>query len=239
MSLNKFCPKCGATKGEFIKGFCKNCYLRDHKIIDVPNEMEVEHCKSCNAVRLKGKWVMQSEGAIKKFVEGKVRAKEINNPEIFVDLNPLEDGRTEAMVTVKGLIESKPIIVKKSILLKPKTNLCDPCMKLISNYHEAIVQFRYDKKPDERDVGEKLGLIEEMLKKQRNKDSLAGIVNSTVLQKGFDVCIGSKRAGKLVAEYFANKYGTKITYSSKLTGVDKMGKEKYRYTFCVRVRASV
>ena len=36
MKSENFCPLCGTEKGRFIKGLCKECFLKKHNVVEIP-----------------------------------------------------------------------------------------------------------------------------------------------------------------------------------------------------------
>lgn len=235
MSLSKLCPKCGATDAQFIGEFCKNCYLHDREIISIDNELDVDRCNRCGKIRRKGKMIEENNLNLEEFITSKVRVKEIADPEISVEVVPIDKKSSDARVSVKGIIGKTPLIVAKSVKIKFRDGICDACMKLSSRYYESTVQFRYGGKPDADAVKKTMDKVEEILSGLRKTDSLAGVVDTSQSPNGFDVLIGSKRAGRIVAEKLAQ--GSKVAISSTLAGVDKKGKTKYRVTYCVRIKS--
>lgn len=233
--IQRFCPKCGKETNALIKGFCRDCFLHDHKLIVIPKEIELEHCKNCNKIRIKGNWVEQSKIALEDFVASKVKVKDLVDEKISVELTPLEDETTIASIIISGEFDGNALQLSEEIVLKPRTVLCDECMKASSYYHEAIVQVRYSFKPDEKTINSDLNEIKKVLDYESKKDSLAVLIDVIKQSTGFDVLIGSKHSGRHVAEHLAKKHGTKVVSSHKLIGVDKSGKEKKRFTFCVRM----
>lgn len=232
----KFCPKCGKEEGTFIGNFCKDCYLKDNAVAAVPEIIEVERCKRCGKIKWKGKFREYNQHFLKEIIESKAKlSQDIENPKISIELAELGEEEINSEITVNGILENSPFTINLSTKVKLKTVLCDPCMRMTSYYHEAILQLRYDRKPKEADRNTAIEQVEEVLKKYAKTDSLAAIVDVKEAAKGFDILIGSKNAAKAAADMLAKRNKSDIKRSFKLIGVDKTGKEKKRYTFCVRI----
>ena len=230
-----FCPKCGKKTRKLVRGFCASCYGEDHTLVELPRELVVERCKRCEKVRLSGKWVVQEQASLEQWIAGKSKSKELAGPQYKVSLEPQESGTTIASVNVTGTIDGIELSANASTILKPNTVLCDPCMRVTSNYFECVIQLRYEKNPSSEEIKQRLGWIEKQLKSFHETDSLASIVDSFPTRKGLDVHIGSHRAGKQIAERLARENHSSIERSNTQTGVDKNGKAKKRYTYCVRL----
>lgn len=227
-----FCPNCGATKGPFIKGLCKQCFLNQNKLLSVPEEIKVEHCKFCNKIMLGGRWVEQSDKALKGFLTKKAKPKELSGAKISVSLDPLGE-TTVAKIKATGSIDKNKISVEAKTLVVPQETQCDPCMRMRSDYYEAKIQVRFDS-PTDKGRQEILEKIDKQLESLRPKDSLASIAQVVYNKKGIDVIIGSNRAAQKVAKKLSQTALAPIKKSSSLVGQDKRGKEKRRFTYCLR-----
>lgn len=235
--MNKrFCPKCGATDKPLVKGFCLDCFLKDNPdLVKVEPVFELEQCKKCGKVRIKGQWIEPTSKHLVEFVRSKVKVKELKEVKVGVELIILSETETRADILVKGVINSSLITVEKEALLKFKKALCDPCMRISSQYHEAILQVRGEKETPKSRFEKAFRDVNRLLAAEYRKDPLARIVEVQDHKYGFDVLIGSKRAGRVVAEALAKDFKGRVKVSSKLRGVDKRGKKKYRFTFAVRI----
>ncbi|MBU0662036.1 MAG: 60S ribosomal export protein NMD3 [Candidatus Diapherotrites archaeon] len=256
--MKRFCPKCGkeGSAEKFVRGFCAECYASEHEIIIAPVELKVEHCKRCAKVLVGGHWVEQGaersardlEGtsarlarlgsqdsdALCEFVEKNIKIRGIAEPETEISLEPQNNGITLANISVDGKVEGSDVHVEKQVLLKPANVLCDACMKLASNYFEATIQIRFDEKPSQEQLNEKLREAEGFLRAERKQDPLAQVIGMDRARNGVDLRIGSKRAAKVTAEALVKQTHGKVKHSFTLMGVDTSGKAKRRFTFCVR-----
>ncbi len=167
------------------------------------------------------------------WVKGKIKVKELENVRFF--LEPTDE---EKSIWVKGKVlgEIAEKLVEKPVIIeiKMRSMLCQDCSKLSANYYEAVIQLRLDSMP-KKDWKKILGETNRLVEQQYKADSLARVTNVLQLKNGFDVYVGSKRAGKTVSEQLARKFNGKITRSFSLAGVDKSGNTKKRFTFLVRI----
>ena len=230
-----FCPECGSEQGPFVKGFCNQCFLADRKLVEIPDVLELAHCPRCNKVKYRDKWVEQSGQGFEGIILAKAKVKDLALPKFSVELTPGDDGMTQALVTVRGTVDGTPVSVQKLVLVKPVSGICDSCMKLSSYYHEAIVQLRFPQDLTQDQAHEHLAFVKTTLKNLQDEDQLAGLIDYIWVAKGMDFLIGSKHAGKKVSEALARKLHGTLTRSFKLMGVNQSGKDKKRYTFCVRI----
>lgn len=235
--MNKrFCPKCGATDKPFVKGFCLDCFLEDHpNLLAIDKEIQVEVCKKCSKIKVKGKFVEDNEENLISLVESNLKVNEVSQPKTLIDIIPLDEGKALAKILVEGEIEGEKVYLRKEVSLLFKTGLCDPCMRVTSQYHEGILQIRGDKKTPKKKFEEVLLEAHALLSVEEKKDPLARVVEIHWQKTGVDVWIGSKHGTKIVAEKLAKGFGTKVVSSAKLLGQDKQGKEKHRFTYLVRI----
>ncbi len=236
MLIKRFCPRCGKETNALIKGFCRECFLNGHEILLVDEELKFPKCKSCLKIKIKGAWFVESQKTLEEFLRSKMKLKEITNEKINLGMAPNADGSLSVLISVSGTINEDKIEFEKEILLKPAIVLCDPCMRLVSDYHEAILQVRFAEKPDAKAIDRKIDEINSMLAYEKKADSLAQATKVTEETNGFDVFIGSAKAARRIAEALAKKAHTRVVSSSKLMGVDsKTGKANKRFTYCARV----
>ena len=48
-----FCPRCGSEDQELYEGLCTSCFVKEAKIITIPQDLEVTICAHCSSL-LKG-----------------------------------------------------------------------------------------------------------------------------------------------------------------------------------------
>ena len=229
----RFCPRCGTADKPFVQGFCADCFLESNPVLELPTGLKVLECRTCAKVLLEGKWVLFSLERVSDWVLKKIKVKQLEKPRI--DLNARQtptgfalDGKL--LGSLSGHFVERVFLVE----VKKTVSLCMDCSKLSANYYEAILQLRLDSLP-KKDWKMVLEKAQREVEKGFATDSLSRVSNALSLKNGFDLFIGSKRAGKIVSQKLVQKFGGKITRSFSLAGIDKTGKEKKRYTFLVRI----
>ena len=232
--MKNFCPNCGKSTKQLFRGFCKDCFLQSNKIIVFPNEAFIETCKHCFRVKFKGKMFSQSKELLDELLESLLKTNYLTKPSVSIKLDSKDDGTSLAEITVSGLLDGKPLETKTESKLKPHYFTCDDCMKLSSNYHEAIIQLRFSKEFSEKKREQLLKEINKLLEKLREEDFLSGIVKQIKVTGGIDLFIGSRKAAKAVAEKLSRKFNSKPEPSYTLVGLDKKQRRKYRTTFLLR-----
>ncbi|MDO8537497.1 MAG: NMD3-related protein [archaeon] len=233
--MKNFCPNCGKATKKLFKAFCEDCFLKFNEVLSVPKEIVIETCKQCMRIKFKGKMFAQSKELIEELLESLSKIKQLQKPVLSFNISPNDDGTSIAEVSVSGLIDGEELKTKKETLLKPHLFTCDDCMKLSSNYYEAIMQIRFDKTFSETKQIQLMKDINKFLKALQETDQLSGIVKQGKVPGGIDLHVGSKRAGKIVSEKIARQFKSKVFPTYTLVGLNKKGKRYYRSTFLVRI----
>lgn len=234
MSEN-FCPKCGTTEGKFFKGFCQNCFLEDHKIVELPEKIEISHCKKCGKVLAKGKWLAQSEQAVKEIILSNLKLEQLVETKIEIKLEQLEHGLTKVLVSIFAKLADEPACFEATTMLVSKEITCTACSLLGANYYEAVLQLRFKEKPQDESAQKMIEEIERLVGEMSKRDSLSKVTGIERAYGGYNIELGSKRAAKKIVAFFENKYNAEIKSSSTLAGVNASGKPKNRHTFLIRV----
>jgi len=227
-----FCPLCGRADGRFIKGLCEECFLKKHRLVEIPDAVEFEECRDCAKVRVSGKFVPFNEDSLKAIVEKKIKVKGLEQETVAVKISKDEEGFVFANVAVKGIAGNAPLFFEKEVRLEAKVVQCDSCMRLASQYHEAIIQLRGKGK---KELKKMLDALVGFVKSQRARDGLAVVTEVSEEKTGYDLKVGSKKAAQNAARQMRLSFGAETKVSSKLLGRDKNGREKHRFTFLVRL----
>ena len=228
--MNKFCPKCGTEKGPFIDGFCIKCYLEDHKLIILPDRLELQRCKKCGKVLINRRWVANSADNIATFVLNKVRWANLNDKAIDIKVEHERHG-INVILTASGKIKGIPVSAQYRTFISYKNQLCDTCLKLSSSYHEAVVQIRYSAYKENNAI---LPYAKRFMNAMQNRDPLAKVVKTDRVKTGIDLFIGSNRAARQLVKGLKKRFNASVKQTSTLTGITKAGK-KVRYTYMVKV----
>ncbi len=233
MSFKKFCPKCGKETNQLIDSLCVDCFLKGKEIFNV-DKVSVLMCKHCKKIFSGNKEISFSEEIIAEIVASKIKIiPELEKPKIFVELQKRTELDYEALIKVKGFLGNQLIEKEKIVQFRIKETTCDSCMKLNADYREAILQLRAS---NQKDALAMFQLANNLLDKDRSKDSLAGTSKVIELKNGFDLWVGSKKAAAKVSRYLSKLYKVKIITSKKLIGEEDSGERKYRHTFCIKIK---
>jgi len=169
---------------------------------------------------------------LSQLVKRKIKTGDLEKPIVTVSIPSLE--KPSAKVVVKGFIDSVPLLFEEKVSLKTEPFQCDYCMKLLSQYHEAVIQLR-SKTKTKKALKPVLTQLLSLIESQKAKDSLAVVTEVREKKEGFDLKVGSKKAAYSAVRQLERGLGAETKASSTLRGVTKTGKEKRRFTFLLRV----
>lgn len=223
--------------GSLIQSLCVDCYLEKNKVIDFPEKMKIDLDKHSGKIRLGRLWVESTDANLQGFLFDKIATK-MKAKLLPIKFSKMEFTRGErsiqADITLDTVIEGADVTLKRKVILELASTISDASMKLSSNYHEAIIQARFDKDlTTPSQAKEKVDEILLLLFKYKKKNDLSEAVDIKKVRGGADLYVASKKYARKVVEELAKKYQTKVTYSNKLLGM-KDGHEYYRDYLCIR-----
>lgn len=231
MGFTRFCPKCGKDTEVLIKGVCKDCYLSGRDLFTL-RDFSIDLCGKCGKIRVGFKWNNRNDEDIINIITQKVKpVSELEQTKVFVELKQKDEVTYDVNVKVVGILEGVLTEQEKSFVFELTKGICDPCMRLSSDYREAIIQLRTEKGGKEAEA--MLKITEEFIEQEKQSNSLSGVVNLLKTKNGFDIWLGSGKAGAKISNKVGKIYHTKVLTSKKLIGADQ-GKRKFRYTFLIR-----
>ncbi|MBU0586647.1 hypothetical protein KJ780_03975 [Candidatus Micrarchaeota archaeon] len=204
------CPRCGASEDskKFLGPFCIDCTQFSIKI---PDRIDLERCKRCGKMRIRGKWINISDAKLNEHICGKFKG-EFDGVEFILDGNI-------AVFTVKKAGDE--IKIEKKINFEINEVICPECNKQSGGYFEAIVQLRG--KPER--IKRYLKIFENEIEKQETF-----ISKLVELKEGIDIYVGSTKAVIVIVKRLGLKYGISTTLAGQ-----KQGKRLYRTTFAIRL----
>lgn len=228
--MAKFCPNCGSEQGPFIKGLCRQCFLAMHRPFKIPDTIIIEKCQNCAKIKVAGKLFEQNNESLEKAVLRAAKITDLQEPKFKLVFLPAHE-KILVKIKVSGLIDSQAISLEKQTVLQLRNMQCDSCMKTVSYYHEAIIQLRSKDREKLESAAEK---TQELLSAFFKKDSLSRTIDIKKEKNGLDLFIGSKKSASKIVRQLSKKFGVKPVVSFKITGGDKDGNIKKRFSYCLR-----
>jgi nonsense-mediated mRNA decay protein 3 len=218
------CPLCG-RKSE-VGMFCGECYLKKNLTIELPEKLELSHCRDCNAFLLSGKWLrdISTEDAILAFVKKSLKSNINKLDKAGVLKFEVKEARGAYEATVSVVIGDSE--VRKTAFVVIRNNACPDCSRMAGGYFEAVLQMRGG-------VGK--STIEKITKEiEGYKDRLSFVGEVKRVQGGYDIYVGSKKAAEKVVRGFGD--AVEVKKSFKQAGFDRQaGKAQNRFYYLVRL----
>ena len=223
----KVCPKCGKTENDvpFIGYFCRDCYLEDNPVVQVPEKIEVPVCVFCERIYT-GRWVAFSLEALRDWLRRKLRVG-VEDASICFSFPEVEDDGASFLYVVKGNISGVPVEVSGKGEIQWKKTLCPRCARESGGYYEAIIQVR-GKNPEAR-AEEVASLV---TRERGEYNFVSKVVNR---KEGIDLYVGSKKIAEKVARKIERRYGIKPVRSYTLV-TERDGKRLYRLTVALHFK---
>lgn len=236
-----FCPECGSTDKKMIGDICIDCFLKDFKMIEIPENIQVTICKHCNSKLEEGKWSesnLPEEEIIYRALERNIKINdEVENEIIDLEIEQMKGSTAECVVVAFGEVYGTAIEETHDVNVKIIRTACPTCSKVQSGYYESVIQFRADNReihPEEYEKADEV--VQRTLNKQYKKDKLAYCPQIAKLKEGYDYYIGSLKSGRKVANALKDEFGGLIKESPRLISEDKStGKGLYRIWISVRI----
>ena len=230
MGFERFCVKCGVVTDSLIKESVKNV-LERNELFEV-RDVNIELCVKCGKMRIKSKWGAYNLEAIGEEVSKKVHLLiNLEPPKINISLEPITETDFDAEIKVSGFLEGVLVEETKHHSFSLNKVSCDPCMKLVSNYRESIIQLRAGSLSESEYM---FDVAKNFLSEEQAVDSLSAIVKTVKSPNGFDLWIGSNKGAYRVVRKLEKLFKIKAITSKKLIGEDRSGKVKYRFTYCLK-----
>ncbi len=236
-----FCPKCGSEDEELYEGICRSCFVKEAKLMNIPNNLEITVCAHCGSL-LKGlKWedcdLSVEELITSAVMENYEKLSYVQNFKLSVEILTIRGSNYECIIHAEGTVMGNKIVEEYGTNVKIKKGACPDCSKYASGYFESVIQIRADNRfptPNE------LHTIDQIMRTKISalsvKNRMAYVSDVSTLKEGVDYYIGSYKAAKKLASAVKDVMGGVIQESPRLVGRDKSrGKDLYRVWISIRL----
>lgn len=236
-----FCPRCGSEDQELYKGICTSCFVKEAKIISIPQDLEVTICAHCSSL-LKGiKWEnseLSEEELVTLAVMGNYETPSyVQDLELSVKILTIRGSIYECIIHAEGNVMGTRIIEEHSTNVKIKKGACPDCSKYASGYFESVIQIRADKRfPSPKELQTIDQIIRAKISSLSVKNRMAYVSDVSVIKEGVDYYIGSYKAARKLTTAIKDLMGGVVQESPRLVGRDKSrGKDLYRIWISIRL----
>jgi nonsense-mediated mRNA decay protein 3 len=236
-----FCPRCGSEDQELYEGICTSCFVKEAKIISIPQDLEVIICAHCSSL-LKGiKWEdseLSEEELVTLAVMGNYETPSyVQDLELSVEILTIRGSIYECIIHAEGNVMGTRIIEEHSTNVKIKKGACPDCSKYASGYFESVIQIRADKRfPSPKELQTIDQIIRAKISSLSVKNRMAYVSDVSVIKEGVDYYIGSYKAARKLTTVVKDIMGGVVQESPRLVGRDKSrGKDLYRIWISIRL----
>jgi nonsense-mediated mRNA decay protein 3 len=236
-----FCPRCGSEDQELYEGICTSCFVKEAKIITIPQDLEVTICAHCSSL-LKGiKWedseLSEEELVTLAVMENYETPSYVQDLEVSVEILTIRGSIYECIIHAEGNVMGTMIIEEHTTNVKIKKDACPDCSKYASGYFESVIQIRADKRfPSTKELQTVDQIIRAKIGSLSVKNRMAYVSDVSVIKEGVDYYIGSYKAARKLTTAVKDVMGGVVQESPRLVGRDKSrGKDLYRIWISIRL----
>ena len=236
-----FCPKCGSEDEELYEGICRSCFVKEAKLMNIPNNLEITVCAHCGSL-LKGlKWedcdLSVEELITSAVMENYEKLSYVQNFKLSVEILTIRGSNYECIIHAEGTVMGTKIVEDYSTNVKIKKGACPDCSKCASGYFESVIQIRADNRfPTPNELHTIDNIMRNKISALSVKNRMAYVSDVSTLKEGVDYYIGSYKAAKKLTSAVKDVMGGVIQESPRLVGRDKSrGKDLYRVWISIRL----
>ncbi|MGB9201281.1 60S ribosomal export protein NMD3 [Methanobacterium sp.] len=236
-----FCPRCGSEDQELYEGICTSCFVKEAKIITIPQDLEITICAHCSSL-LKGiKWedsiLSEEELVTLAVMENYEKSSYVQDLEVSVEILTIRGSIYECIIHAEGNVMGIKIIEEHTANVKIKKGACPDCSKYASGYFESVIQIRADKRfPSTKELQTVDQIIRDKIGSLSVKNRMAYVSDVSVIKEGVDYYIGSYKAARKITTAVKDVMGGVVQESPRLVGRDKSrGKDLYRIWISIRL----
>lgn len=231
------CPRCGEEKEEFVGKVCVDCFVEREDLVDVEENLSIDVCVSCGAVKIGGWRDIGLYHALDQLLEERVEINEkLENTVGSVEIQEELPDRVEATLSVTGTLGGRKVVVTEPVSIQVLRGVCSRCGKAAGGYYEAIIQVRArDREVSEAEVETALDVAEELLRSAQGGGGETTFVSRLEeVDGGVDLYLGDSALARELANRVKDRFGADISDSASLVG-ERDGHEIYRVTYLVRL----
>jgi nonsense-mediated mRNA decay protein 3 len=220
-----FCVECGKKVSDTIDGLCSRCYVKKHRLFDLPGIIDVTMCPVCNRCKIDTGWQHEPpEQMIQAFLEAKAQEAPVTGVSVHRDNN---------RVTCQGTFRGEAVTETTTLDIRMHKEMCQQCARLKGGYFEAILQVRKnggDITQEEKNIAD--DIVARRVIEERGTYVSKRVEHPT----GIDYYIGDRGSASLAAKTVKQAFNGTMDISSSLVG-RRDGQDVYRDTIIVRIPA--
>jgi RIO kinase 1 len=242
---NRFCAICGKQIDDTAPhfGMCLSCYLNEHPLFELPNDVSFKVCIDCGSYSKKEEWFSPAENELYSIIDEAIFKFHLKSYlkqgniefNLFIDESSFKFTSKElvksATITVLGTLkEDKNIEHQQTIKLSLLHELCNNCLNLRGGtFYLSIIQLRVKDEAQFKFLKKIIDDVHNYAEKQFQKDPKHYLSKMEDQKNGVDLYLSSKEIMNHIISYLKGKYHFILKRSKKLVGRDtQRGKNLYR-----------
>ncbi len=236
-----FCPRCGNEDEELYAGICRSCFVKEVRLITIPQNLEATICTHCNSLLNGVKWedseLSQEELVTRVIMENYNILPYVQDLELSVEILTVRGSNYECLIHAEGTVLDTRVVEEHRVIVKIKKSSCPDCSKYASGYFESVIQIRADKRFP---TSEEIQTIDQIIRAKISilsvKNRMAYVSDVSIIKEGVDYYVGSYKAARKLASAVKDVMGGVVQESPRLVGRDKSrGKDLYRIWISIRL----
>ena len=234
----RFCVECGKDTEQTVRGMCLDCFLKDRKLLDMPDHVDLNVCTECGQFQRHGEWVSTTlETAVARAArENLACVKEGRVVHITTEIDPRDE--YNYLVVLDCVIDFDGVEVESSTstIVRVKNTVFRICSRRTGNYYESILQIRGVGRTLDPELQDRaLARTEKLVDMAAMTDANAFITKMEIVPGGVDVYLSLIALGRACCKDLADLFCAETDESSKLVGQTRDGLDMYRVTYLVRL----
>ncbi len=236
-----FCPRCGNEDEELYEGICRSCFVKEVRLITIPQNLEATICTHCNSLLNGVKWedseLSQEELVTRVIMENYDILPYVQDLELSVKILTVRGSNYECLIHAEGTVLDTRVVEEHRVIVKIKKSSCPDCSKYASGYFESVIQIRADKRfPTSEEIQTIDRIIRAKISILSKKNRMAYVSDVSIIKEGVDYYVGSYKAARKLASAVKDVMGGVVQESPRLVGRDKSrGKDLYRIWISIRL----
>lgn len=240
------CPNCGKdTEGYGPRNLCRDCFLQEEQLLEVPEEIEVERCQHCGRIRQGMDWVevggeaRSSAGAsestnAERSVRGdreiisEVLEDEIDTDKISAVSFEEKSNGYSLRLMVEDEVEKEDLQQEVETFLEVEKVQCPTCARFEGGYYEYVIQLRGEQ------VDEALDKMMERAVEVTGDERENFVSDVERRDGGYDLYASNRETAEELLKVLREGYDMEEKRSKELVGRED-GQEVYRSVVSARL----
>lgn len=246
-----FCPRCGEpidpdggiappdARGSSQASLCADCYLDAVELVSVPEEVIVNVCSSCGAVRRGETWEDvgakdYTDIAIDAVTERLQVHRDARDIQWTVEPEHRGPNEIDMLCTVQAKVQGVPVRTEETVSVRISRGTCSRCGRMAGDYYAGTIQVRAaGREPTETETERAVEIAHDIVGETDDRNAFVSEVIDR--PEGVDIRVSTNQMGAAIASQVTTELGGSYESSETLVTEDEEGEGVYRVAFAVRL----